>query len=347
MIRQLIILSLGLILLAGGYFIYQNRSKPALVSKQQENVVSNIKIGKYETLYKGGWEELNYLDVASTENPDNIYEVFSKAYPDLTDKNSEFFIKDIVVKNDVAEVYFGGDEEALTNRMGSSGPYIYTGLITFALTEDEKIKKVDFKLTSEGSHFGPTISSRDDYIYLWPTKILQDEAAKGNTKASETLKERVDTSASLPDKTSDWKTYTDSYFGYSLKYPNADKVEESDIMKLKDVTGNPFKQVTFWLDLEKKSFHFYWIMVYPSQKKDLETRIREIESVTVTEITDLTVSNLPAKKVYSMIGGIYDRQGVFIAKGEYIYSIVVSASQLNDTILNEYSTILSTFKFTQ
>lgn len=171
----IIALVIGLLAL-GGYFIYQNKNKPVSVSQPQKEITSNIKIGKYETLYKGGWEELNYIDTANSENPEELYEIFSKLYPDLTDKNSEFFIQEIIIKDDTAEVYFGGDEGAITDRMGTTGPYNYSGLVTFALTEDEKIRKVDFKLKTEGNHFGPRISIRNDFIYLWPTQLLEEVA---------------------------------------------------------------------------------------------------------------------------------------------------------------------------
>lgn len=187
--------------LVGGYLVYQKQAtstssgqtKPTLSSQPSINSsyeISHIKIGKYEVLIKTGWEELRYIDVSKAESTNDVYEIFSKIYPSYTDKNGELYIKEIVIKNDTAEVYFGGDESALTDRMGTTGPYNYTGLVTFALTEDERIKKVDFKLKSEGTHFGPTISTRDNYIDLWPTRMLEEAASKGYEKATEVIHSR-------------------------------------------------------------------------------------------------------------------------------------------------------------
>src|SRR3989338_5757216 len=207
----LIIALLAGIVLAGTFLIFQSQSgfflgQPNDVVKTNET----IRIGEYKVLAKDGWEELEYISAREAKNAKEILMVFSQFYPEYTDKNKEMYIKEIVVSGDTAEVYFGGDEGWLTDRMGSAVPYNYSGLVTFALTEGSGIKKVDFKLQSAGTHFSPGISTREDFIELWPTELLEKNVSQGNKQVQESLQFR---------KTSNWKIYTNTKHHFSVKYP--------------------------------------------------------------------------------------------------------------------------------
>jgi len=93
----------------------------------------------------------------------NIYETFKVLYPDLTNADEELYIENIVLVGNTAEVYFGGDESKLTNRMGLTGARKYVGLIVFSLTQDVKVTGVDFKLAAQGSYFGPGVYTRQAF----------------------------------------------------------------------------------------------------------------------------------------------------------------------------------------
>ena len=198
-----VLLAAIVLILIAGVYLYKNTtffgtSKPkrSVVTKQKQQEgkekISKIKIGEYEiksvTTKNKSWEEVVYKSMTVVEDENEIYKIFSQLYPEYTNSKNNFYIKDIILRGEAAEVHFGGDEEELVNRMGSTGPYNYTGLVTFALTEDARVKKVDFKIYTEGAHFGPGPAvSRDDYIYLWTTPMLKEAAENGNENAKKTL----------------------------------------------------------------------------------------------------------------------------------------------------------------
>lgn len=192
-----------LILSGAGIYLYKNitssdtsKPRPPVVTEQKQQKekekITKIKVGEYEvksvTTKNKSWEEVVYKSTTVVEDENKIYRTFSELYPEYTNSKKNFYIKDIILRGDVAEVHFGGDEEELVNQMGTTGPYNYTGLITFALTEDARIKKVDFKIYTQGTHFGPRpAASRDEYIYLWTIPMLKEAAKNGNEKAREIL----------------------------------------------------------------------------------------------------------------------------------------------------------------
>src|SRR3989344_977026 len=187
----LIIVLLAGIVLAGTYLIFRSQSGfPPSQSNEAVTTNETIKIGEYKILAKDGWEELEYKSTREAKNAKEILTVFAQLYPEYTDQNKEMYIKEIVVSGDTAEVYFGGDEGWLTDRMGSAGPYNYSGLVTFALTEGSVIKKVDFKLQSAGTHFSQGIRTREDFIELWPTELLEKNVSQGNKQVQESLQFR-------------------------------------------------------------------------------------------------------------------------------------------------------------
>ena len=154
-------------------------------------------------------------------------------------------------------------------------------------------------------------------------------------------------SSPTPTTTANWKTYTDSQYGYMLNYPASAKVVEASSNDLASQFGNPVKQTTFSLG-ENNFYHFYWVHVYPSKGElNVQNWIRKYEA-NGTEVTlsDYPMVNLSAKYAKDLVGGIYDREGVYILKGNYVYSIIASASSIN-TIRGEFDQILSTFKLTQ
>lgn len=179
----------------------ENSTSPSL-SKEGQNAfemseLKNIKIGNYEIVsmskYNKGWEEVKYKDSGIKEALDAsmIYAVFSELYPTYTDRKAEFYVNDIRLERGTAEVYFGGDETYFTDRMGTTGPYNYAGLLTFALTEDPRIKKVHLNIQQEGTHAGPTPpQDRESYIYLWTDPMLRNAVGQGSDQAREILEFR-------------------------------------------------------------------------------------------------------------------------------------------------------------
>jgi len=195
-----VIVLIGLLLFGfGGYYLGKQSSKNTNLNQSQIEVhkLKNIKIGNYEIVskskYNKGWEEVMYKDNGIREAKDTsmVYSVFSEFYPTYTDPKAEFYVNDIKLKEETAEVYFGGDETYFTDRMGTTGPYNYAGLLTFALTEDPRIKKVHLNIRQEGTHAGPTSpQGRESYIYLWTEPMLKNASSQGNDQAREILEFR-------------------------------------------------------------------------------------------------------------------------------------------------------------
>lgn len=281
-----------------------------LISRQPSKVVNtneSIKIGEYKVLAKDGWEELEYLDTREAKNTNDVYAVFSQLYPNYVDKKNEMYIKDIVVKGDNAEVYFGGDESWLTDRMGSTGPYNYSGLVTFALTEDPGIKKVDFKLQSAGTHFGPGIRNREDFIDLWPRKTYKDEKYKFQFSYPSTV-----------------------YLKISSKFPDQIFLTKNDI-DINEVNEGPFALVTvaIW---DKNKFEKAG---YPQQEKYLKS-----ENIIVDGVNAVKISGIIPEDQY--LAGTYHQEVSFPLNDKIIHFMFYEDPANNTKLLDQ---ILSTFKF--
>ena len=146
-----------------------------------------------------------------------------------------------------------------------------------------------------------------------------------------------------------WKTYNDSEYNFSIQYPADAEVQKKISNDLKDAFGNPVKQILFNLDTSKSSFRFYWVMIYPSSnEKSVENWMKKYDANgQEISLEDTTLDVAAAKRATNLVGGIYERQGVYALKDNFIYSVVVSAPTINEQIKAEYLQILSTFKFTQ
>jgi len=164
------------------------------VTGETEKPAAAIELGQYQiegfNTGSKSWEELVYLGTSEIPNLDRLYEIFSQEYPEYVSKKSNIYVKDIVLSNGQAKVYFGGDHSALTERMGSTGAYNYAGLIVFALTQDNRIPKVELVLDAAGSHLGPGVYTREDFRYLWPQALLESASSKGDVEATRVLKFR-------------------------------------------------------------------------------------------------------------------------------------------------------------
>lgn len=153
-----------------------------------------------------------------------------------------------------------------------------------------------------------------------------------------------------PTESTNWKTYTDSTYRYSIEYPPVLSLNEKSFEKnLNDVLGAPVEQVEFDLTSQLQPYRFYWVTVYPSHN---ETSIKEwfkkYPQEPAANTTDYQIAGLNGIKATNLIGGTFVRQGVYVLKDNYVYSLVVSTyqfnSQINNQINNEYNRILATFK---
>ena len=321
-------------------FSFSDSSLSLPKSAPNQVVTTNeaIKIGEYKVLIKDGWEELEYLSTRETKNTQEIIKVFSQLYPQYTDKNGEMYIREITVSGDTAQVYFGGDETWLTDGMGTTGAYNYSGLVTFALTEDPRIRKVDFKLKNEGSHFGPGISTRESFIELWPTELLEKAAAQGNKKAQESLQFR---------KTANWKTYISKEYDYSIKYPSDFSLFSFDQDYYPDSSNKSGFKVKMHVDQlgngrasEEKVFgnvvgDDIRIEIYPTGI-DILTKA---DSPQVLET--ISIDGIATKKGHGLAGTIISVGPITNNNHQYVITSYKNPSN-NPAIFNQ---ILSTFKF--
>lgn len=167
-------------------------------------------------------------------------------------------------------------------------------------------------------------------------------------KTSNSINSNVLPNHQSPSPTS-WNKYTDPSFPISFDIPSNSSIEKRSQSSLKNTFGNELEETTFWVDKNIRSTRFYWIAVYPSQNEtSVESWVRKYQAGgTDVILSNTTLGGIPAIHVTNMPGGIYDREGVYVMKGNYVYSLVLSASVINKTVRDEYNQILSTFKFTQ
>lgn len=99
----------------------------------------------------------------------NLFETFKELYPDITNYDSDFYVSNIVLSQSnagTAEVYFGGDETILTQKMSPAEARQFIALIVFSLTNSESISQVDIKLNipeTSGTSFKPGIYTPGDF----------------------------------------------------------------------------------------------------------------------------------------------------------------------------------------
>lgn len=147
------------------------------IGVQREGFPTDLKIGIYECEPKEtpttSWEELMLKDVRIVNSEEEIFPT-----PPERKIEGEWWIEKVRIQDDIAYVYFGGDEKIITERSGSAGAYCTTGGIVFALTEDPRIQRVYLGFKEPGSHAEPGFFSRYNFISIWPKEILEAIAEK-------------------------------------------------------------------------------------------------------------------------------------------------------------------------
>jgi spore germination protein GerM len=119
--------------------------------------------GGTEALVRGGKIDAIKHDVkklVAALNASGKYPGISRT-PGNREPNGRPQVKLTKIKNDVAFIEVV-NAEYLTQRMGSSGAQAYLASVTFTLTENPRIKKVNF-IFEEGDHAMPGIYSRQDF----------------------------------------------------------------------------------------------------------------------------------------------------------------------------------------
>ena len=158
----LLMLLLSLTGVVVGVFAFlQERKAP----RPDNDLIWHVEIGPAgtETLVRGGKidsirDDANKL-VAALNGTDKDPELFRA--PAGREPSDPPKVKLMNIKNDAASVEVI-NADYLTEKMGSSGAQAYLASVTFTLTEDPKIKKVNF-FFEEGDHAMPGTYTRKDF----------------------------------------------------------------------------------------------------------------------------------------------------------------------------------------
>ena len=143
-----------------------------------------------------------------------------------------------------------------------------------------------------------------------------------------------------PDPTSDWKTFADTNFNISFKYPpdfEASKSEDSIIInpKVKPCTNYPNCEYSEEIFVSKYSN----TTINKQIKQSAGNIAYETIPITIDGIQGIRTDDLP---------GRFENDQVLVEKDGNVLEIVLIKSGLGKTISSEiFDLILSTFKFTQ
>lgn len=151
------------------------------------------------------------------------------------------------------------------------------------------------------------------------------------------------TTPTTTDETAGWKTYTNTTYGFSFKYPsNLTKTDASSYTANDgayiDDSSSPDKHI-FSVEAEQSSL-------------SLDAYIAKAETDAV--FNGKTALTIAGQTAYEGIdSGLINQYGILVKKGNYIFHIVLDASD-PDTLVKAKSslsatqkTILSTFQFTK
>jgi hypothetical protein len=150
------------------------------------------------------------------------------------------------------------------------------------------------------------------------------------------------------DPTADWKTYTNSTYNFSAKYPSQLSFEEEGFTNNAPVRGlNNTFTVIFKNKTKEKLDSFASIIMIRVFKKDVP--ISDVVNNYFGELSndwkDITIGNTLGKTTTTL-----DKSGTvaYITKGDYIYYFHIRKIASDDSITElTFSQILSTFKFTE
>ena len=213
--------------------------------------------------------------------------------------------------------------------MSPAFKYIITGVVTATVIGGGGWYYMDRSATKEKNELQSQISDLQ--------KQVKDLAAKESATPSSTI-----TPSATTDETASWKTYTNSTYGFTFKYPaNLSKSDASSY------TSNDGAYV---FDSSNPDTHIFSVEAEQSSLS-LDAYVAKAEADAV--FSDKNALTIAGQSAYEGIdSGLINWYGVLVKKGNYIYHVALDASSPNtlakakSSLTATQKTILSTFQFT-
>ena len=151
----------------------------------------------------------------------------------------------------------------------------------------------------------------------------------------------IPTPTEIPDLTTNWKTYTNSKIGFSLKYPDSLTVNNEYYYDPKFVRDDT---VLFGLELKNNMVQtLYTLTVYSTKLPTIKDWIEQSKNIRLPSANDIVqqqqkqIGTLDVQEIKHKYGIIY----VFSDSEDRIFELSSNTNSITD------AQILSTFKFTK
>lgn len=162
---------------------------------------------------------------------------------------------------------------------------------------------------------------------------------ENSTIKTATSSARTATSSAAKDETADWKIYTNSTYGFSIKYPSDYTIEESTQPFAVNFPGGSTEKIGVQSLYIKPSNYLTGgeLFAVSVLKENIEdTLARDRKNFSIEKETEIKIEG--ADKSVKWVAG--DMLVVDTQKGSYVYVLSDSGSKIED-----FDTISSTFKF--
>lgn len=192
------------------------------------------------------------------------------------------------------------------------------------------------------------------YNYAQPTTY--DYEGQSNAvvtpKKTATATTTTTTPSTPKDETADWKTYENSTYGFSFKYPkslvlNDQSTKDSNKFVSLATADNPSKQALFN------------VLINPSEQENTQTWKLGLDEILQAKINNTSISEqkkttLATKPAYEGLDlGIVTSYMIFAKNGDNLFELLFGLTDKDTleaakaTLTSTQKNILSTFKFTK
>lgn len=176
---------------------------------------------------------------------------------------------------------------------------------------------------------------------------VEGQSGTADTASNETITTKVSTSSAKADtkteekadETADWKTYTNSTYGYSIKYPSDYTIEESTQPFAVNFPGGSTEKIGVQSLYIKPGNYLTGgeIFAVSVLKESIDdTLARDRKNFSIEKETEIKIEGAD-RSVKWVVG---DMTVVDTQKGSYVYVLSDGGSKIGD-----FDTISSTFKF--
>lgn len=281
------LLAMGIIVVGMlGYLVWdQNRA-----TNEEEVTVTPSETAGWETLVNTKYQY-------SFKHPDTVSAVGKVGQESQAEE---------VATADTVSIYNKGEEGQLGKEVFSVSSYNYEVTIsslnehvatTTSTITQEKVAGVDgYKLVDTKS---------DETLYYVENRQGQSLAISVNNSSS-TAKTMFET-LTLTDPTTEWKTYTNTRYGYSIKYPNNWHVNSSVSENAftargggdsigGDTSWSNYSKFDYSLDTQPADYQLVMLLIHESNSS-LATFFTEIYDNSSNTISDKTTSTVGGKEV--------------------------------------------------